>query len=400
MIKNEILNSIMKFMCKVWKKRGIRIFTYAVLFRCMIYLVSVCIMAIMGSYQEGITFSDFLEAWKRWDSAHYLRIAEEGYSGAVENGQHLFLVFFPLYPWLIRTLHLLISDYRLSGIIISVVCYGIGNVYLDKIMRIEYGKEDAENAAAALAVFPFSFFFGAIMTESLYFAIMAAFFYYLRKHRFGDAALAGFLACLTKMQGMLLSFAVVGELFYSYRGFTLLKERQWKRFFNKIILQGMKCVPMLLGTLLYLAVNYFVEGDPFRFMYYQKSNWSNALCPIWETFAYIKRYASEGWYTSIGMSLWIPELILFFVYIASFAYGIVKKMRPSYLAYLLSYFLLTYSSTWLISGGRYVLSAMPVFMLCGKFLTEHKKTKAVLLPLSFALMIVYMTGYYLWKQIM
>lgn len=389
-----------KSICEIWEKRSIRIFTYAVLFRGMIYLVSVCIMAIMGNYQDGITFSDFLETWKRWDSAHYLRIAEEGYNGAVNNGQHLLLVFFPLYPWLIRTFHLLISDYRLAGMIISVVCYGIGNVYLDKIMRIEYGKEEAENTAAALAVFPFSFFFGAIMTESLYFAIMAAFFYYLRKHRFENVALLGFLACLTKMQGMLLAFAVAAELFYSFRGFTLLKEKQWKRFWEKIILQGLRCAPMIYGTLIYLAINYFVEGDPLRFMYYQKSNWSNSLCPIWEAVSYIISYAVRGWYTSIGMSLWIPELILFFVYIAAFVYGIIKKMRPTYLAYLLSYFLLTYSSTWLISGGRYVLSALPVFMLYGKFLTGHKKTKAILMPLSFAFMIVYMTGYYLRKQIM
>lgn len=38
-------------------------------------------------------FSDFLEVWKRWDSQHYLNIAENGYAGAIENGEHIFWCF-------------------------------------------------------------------------------------------------------------------------------------------------------------------------------------------------------------------------------------------------------------------------------------------------------------------
>ena len=91
-----------KYFGAVKQNRSIRIFAGAILIRILVYLVSVCVMAVFGDYGEGITFSDFLEAWKRWDSAHYLNIAQNGYGGAIEDGKHLFLVFFPLYPWLIR----------------------------------------------------------------------------------------------------------------------------------------------------------------------------------------------------------------------------------------------------------------------------------------------------------
>lgn len=383
-----------------WKKRSVRIFAYSILFRMLIYFLFVCMMAIFGEYQEGIGLSEFLEAWKRWDAAHYLNIAENGYSGAVENGQHLFLVFYPLYPWLMKLVSFVTGDYRLAGILISVIGYGIGCVYFDKLMCMEYNEEISKNGLLLLSVFPFSFFFGAIMTESLFFALLAAFFYYLRKHSWGMIAFVGFLACMTKVQGMLLTFAVIAELFVSYHGILLIRQKKWKQFMVEIIGNGLKCVPMVAGVLVYLLVNFVVEADPFRFMYYQKNHWGNGLAPIWETISYVMKNALEGWHTSTGMVLWVPEFLLIAVYIAAIIYGIAKKCHPAYMVYLIAFFCLTYSSTWLISGGRYTLSALPLFLLGGKVITEKPKYKIPVIMTSFALMILYLSAYYQWKQIM
>lgn len=212
--------------------------------------------------------------------------------------------------------------------------------------------------------------------------------------------LLGFLACATKIQGMLLTIAVIAELIYSQHGFLLLNEKKWKDFWQKIILQGLKCVPMVGGVLVYLFINYRVEGDAFRFMYYQENHWNHTLGPIWNTLSYMWEYLKGSWYTSSGMSLWVPQFSLFFVNIVVIIYGYIKKMRPTYLAYLIAFFLLTYSSTWVISGGRYTLSALPMFILGGQFVKEHPKAKLPLFMVSFGFMIIYMTGYYQWKQIM
>lgn len=381
-------------------KRAVEVFTFAILFRLVIYAASFCMMAVTGEYQSGITFSDFLEAWKRWDGAAYLRIAENGYLGYQENGQFLDIVFLPLYPWLIRCFSLFVGDYRLAAILVSLFGYGIGCVYFDKIVCMEFGEEEGENALLSLAVFPFAFFFGAMMTEALFLAVSSAFFYYLRKHCFKRASLLGFLACLTKLQGMLLPFCVIAELLYSEHGIALLKQKNWRAFWKKIFCQGMKCVPMVFGVFVYLWMNYRVEGDPFRFLYYQEHHWMHTLGPVWNTLFYMKHYAVENWYNSIGMGLWIPQLILFFIYPLGILYGFLKRLRPMYLVYLIAFFLLTYSSTWLISGGRYTLSALPLFMLAGNFLTEHKRAGKLILSFSFALMMIYLVGYYQWKQIM
>lgn len=94
---------------------------------------------------------------------------------------------------------------------------------------------------------------------------------------------------------------------------------------------------MLFGFVVYLLINYQVEGDPFRFLYYQSNHWYNGFAPIWTTLHYIIQNAITDWYTSTGMCLWVPELVLFFVYIAGFVYGFRRKMRPMYLAYLITF---------------------------------------------------------------
>ena len=59
----------------------------------------------------------WLEIWRQWDATNYLRIAEHGYSAAGDNG--VLLVFFPLYPWLVRAVAFLVDDYMLSALFVS-----------------------------------------------------------------------------------------------------------------------------------------------------------------------------------------------------------------------------------------------------------------------------------------
>lgn len=388
---------------KIWvtkRRTEVRIVLAAVGLRLAVFLFSSCVLIMLGEYGSSFTFSDLLSAWNRWDSPHYIDIARYGYDGCVESGKHLFLVFYPLLPWLLRLLHFVLGDYRLCGVVLNLVCYAVGNLYFYKLTEGEFGGKAAKNALILLGVFPFSFFYGAILTESLFFAVSAGFLYYLRRHKWPVTAFFGFLACLTKVQGILLAFAVAAELFDSAKVFYLLRERDWRAVLKRIILPGLLCATMLLGTGVYLYINWRVEGDPFRFLYYQRTHWYNGYMPIWETFAYVARNALSQWYTSNGMSIWVPELVLFFVWCAWIVRGILKKLRPAYLVYLIALFLVTFSSSWLISGGRYTLCALPGFMLTGELLDGHERWKISLIVASTLLMAAYLTGYMAGKQVM
>lgn len=389
----------MTFLGEKWQKE-IKVAGCALCFRLGVYLISAVILCLLGNY-ETISFSDFLGAWTRWDSQHYIDIAQYGYSGAVENGQHLFLVFYPLFPWILRGMHFLIGDYRLCGVLLNLVTFSVGSVFFYKLAEREYGVEAGKYALLFLSLFPFSFFYGAVLTESVFLMLSAMFFYYLREHRWAEVAMIGFFACLTKNQGCLLAVAVLAELFSAEKGFSLLKKRQLGDFARKILLPGLVCSLMLLGFVIYLGINRYVEGDPFRFLYYQKNHWHNSLCPVWQTLAYLFDYSLGGWGDlSSRFGLWIPDLALFFLWVFWIFYGVRKRLPSPYLLYLTALFLLTYSSTWLLSGGRYTLCALPGFLLTGKWLAEHRNRRTPVTVLSAMLFTVYMTGYLMGRQIM
>ncbi|MBD5480652.1 MAG: hypothetical protein HDR14_15455 [Lachnospiraceae bacterium] len=382
------------------KRTEIEIIAAAVGARLAVYLFSACILIMFGQYTEPLTFSEFLEAWNRWDSPHYIDVARYGYSGAVEDGKHLFLVFYPLLPWLLRLLHFAISDYRLCGIFLNLICYAVGSLYFYKLTEKEFGEKAAKNALIMLAVFPFSFFFGAVLTESLFFAISAAFLYYLREHKWYLVALFGFFACLTKVQGALLAVAVAVEILCSEHFFVRLKEKDWRAILKKILLPGLLCASMLCGLGIYFYINWRVEGDPLRFLYYQRTHWCNGFLPIWKTISDVVKNAYTGRYSSVGMSIWIPELVLFFVWIGWLAYGIRRRLRPMYLLYMTALFFITFSSNWLISGGRYTLCALPGFMLAGEWMDRHERWKVPAVAVSAMLMALYLVGYMTGKQVM
>ena len=158
------------------------------------------------------------------------RFSKKGYEGYVENGQHLFLVFFPLYPWLLRALHVVIRDWEIACLVLSCLAYAAGACFFYALVSEEYGKRIAWKSLVLLSVYPFSFFFGGMMTESLFLCTMMAGFYFVKKHNWLATGLTGILCSLCRVQGVLL-FGVAGvEFFVYYKPFKMFKEKEGKEF--------------------------------------------------------------------------------------------------------------------------------------------------------------------------
>ena len=99
--KNILANNFQPKSEEVTRKEIVKVFLYALIFRIGIYIAGVAIAMIFFD-DVKYSFSDFLAGWNRWDSQHYIELAQKGYANCIENGQHLFLVFFPLCPWLLK----------------------------------------------------------------------------------------------------------------------------------------------------------------------------------------------------------------------------------------------------------------------------------------------------------
>lgn len=372
--------------CPVSRDESVRVFLLALLFRLVIF-AGVGLFACLVLYPDSGPDAA-LWIWKRWDALHYVNLAELGYSGYMEDGKHLFLVFFPLYPWLIRLVSALTGNTMAAGLLISFLCYAGGCVYLYKLTAWELGRRAARRAVLFLSVFPYAFFFGGIMTESLFLLTTAAGLWYIRRHRWWLAGAIGILAAMTRMHGILLVGAAAAELVENRGGFD------WKEIGRRL---PALLLPVL-GTLVYLLLNWRVSGDPFAFTVMQE-HWSQGFCWISDTLWYVLQNALSYPTEAVRYQLWIPTILLFPVFFALAVYA-RKRFRSMYTLYGFVYLVLNYSLSWLLSAGRYLSCALPFFLFAAA-LTERRRWLTILIAAGMSIgFLVMLYGYLTGGQIM
>ena len=364
----------------------VKVFAVTFIFRIAVFLLVgliACFILYPGSGPDS-----FLWIWKRWDGLHYVNLAELGYSGYVEDGKNLFLVFFPLYPWLMRVISLITGNTMAAGLLISFVCYSAGCVFLYKLAALELGRGAAKRTVLFLSVYPYAFFFGGIMTESLFLLTTAGGLWAIRRHRWWQAGVWGLLAAMTRMHGILLIGAAGAELIEHMGRFD------WKTIARKL--------PALLlpamGTLVYLALNWSVTGNPFAFTVMQQ-HWSQGFCPIADTLWYVLNNALSYPTVMVRYQVWIPTILLFGAFFALLVWA-RNRFRSMYTLYGFVYLLLNFSLSWLLSAGRYLSCALPFFLFAAALTEDRPKLTAGLAAVMGAGFLVNLTWFLTGGQIM
>jgi hypothetical protein len=142
-----------------------------------------------------------------FDGVHYANIAFEGYREFEQ-------AFFPLYPVLIRSVGTYMNNnHVLAGVFISFVSLFIACNLLLKVLREYYGDIKAFFAVILILAFPTAFYFQAVYTESLFFALCATTIYFLHEKKPNKAAMVAALSSLARIQGVFLVFFFI---FYFY----------------------------------------------------------------------------------------------------------------------------------------------------------------------------------------
>ena len=370
----------------VSRDESLKIFLLALMFRLVIFVLVglfTCLVLYPGSGPDAAVWT-----WKRWDALHYVNLAELGYSGYIEDGKHLFLVFFPLYPWLMRLVSVVTGNTMVAGLLISFLTYAGGCVYLYRLAAWELGVDAARRTVLFLSVFPYAFFFGGIMTEGLFLFTTAAGLWYIRQHRWWLAGLFGVLAAMTRMHGILLIGAAAAELVEDRGRFD------WKEIGRRL---PALLLPVL-GTLVYLGLNWQVGGDPFAFTVMQE-HWSQGFCWISDTLWYVLENALSYPTESVRYQLWIPTIILFPIFFALVVYA-RKRFRSMYVLYGFVYLVLNYSLSWLLSAGRYLSCGLPFFLFAAA-LTEKRRWLTILTAVGMSIgFVITLYGYLTGGQIM
>jgi Mannosyltransferase (PIG-V) len=142
----------------------------------------------------------------RWDTFFYYTIATRGYNWNPALFTYQNVVFFPLYPLLMRWCGALIGGYpMIAGLLISLCAFAGGLALLYRLAVLEIGEEHAWRVVLLVAVFPYALFFSAVYTESLFFLLTVGAFYAMRRRRLAWAAVCGLAAGLTRPNGFWLA---------------------------------------------------------------------------------------------------------------------------------------------------------------------------------------------------
>ncbi|HXG82623.1 MAG TPA: glycosyltransferase family 39 protein [Pyrinomonadaceae bacterium] len=289
----------------------------------------------------------FFGIWKRWDAVHYLDIAQLGYTAVGER--RFMIVYFPLYPFLIAFFDIIFGNYLLSAFIVSgIASIALGLVFRE-LVKMDYSEKIAQFSVLFLFIFPTAFFFHIAYTESLFLALTVGCFLAARRRSWVVVGILGALACLTRINGLILFPALVFEIWEEYRE-TKVFNPKWL------------CLMLIpAGFAAYLAVNYYITGDATMFLVYQREHWNKYLRfpwhGIWETWKSIF-YKSPSGAVMNGFQELLFVGIGLFATVAGWRY-----LRNSYRVWMVFNWLLFVSTSFVLSIPRNTLILFPLFIL-------------------------------------
>lgn len=309
-------------------------------------------------------FTKTISSWAVWDGAWYLDIAQNWYRQSGDKS--VSIVFYPLYPILIKIIYFFTNNLLLSGLLLSFLFLLVASILLYEITLLEFDKKVAIKAVWFMNIFPTSYFFQAIYTESLFLSVSLFCFFLLRKGKLFAAGLVGILATLTRINGLFLL-----PIFFI--------ENQSKNIYKKVF----SSLLASSGFFAYLSINFFTFGNFFEFSEILKNYWFKHIDWPWKDILSAINLLSfyEGDYL-LAYSLELPTILLLFA-VGIFAF---LKIRKSYGIYMLINTLLFISTSFILSTPRYALLLFPIYIALAMI---KNKIITVILSISFISLLCY-----------
>jgi len=139
-----------------------------------------------------VSSNELVNLQARWDTDFYHQIATVGYRWDRSAFLHQNVVFFPLYPLLMRWGGALLGGHPLlAGTVISLAAFAGAMSLLYRLAVLELGDEKAWPVVLLVSTYPFALFYSVVYTESLFLFLTVGAFYAMRRRHLLPAALAG-----------------------------------------------------------------------------------------------------------------------------------------------------------------------------------------------------------------
>jgi hypothetical protein len=320
------------------------------------------------SFRNGVIDSpgEILRMWSHWDAPHYLDLVVFGYRAGDSSalvGPHgyrsiypddlaLYIVFYPLFPWLATVVNVVIDDPLVSVFVVTTVASMFVAPLLYRLVRHDEEASVALRAAWFLLIFPTAYFLHIGYTEALFMALVLGSFLAARTERWWLAGALGGLAALARINGLILIPALAAEAFTQW-----LQNPPGER---RLRVEWLAIGLVAAGFGVYLALNYAIYGSPLEFLRIQHEHWYKSLASPWDAIS-----GAFGWFRSTKpdnrLMYGFMELLFVGIGLAGTIFA-AFRFRPSWFIWMAGNMLLFVSTSFLLSTPRYALTLFPLFV--------------------------------------
>lgn len=332
---------------------------------------------------EGYSFTQwrglhyYLDGWSQFDGPEYIKIARLGYS--YTPGQRSNIVWFPLYPNLLRWMEHLVGDYVAAGILVSALAgVGAAVVYWRWLAQRGFDGRSHLLGFAVLALYPYGWYlYGVVHSDSLFLLLLVSSFLLAERRHLVAAGAVAALATATRPTGMALIPAIIafglerdGVLTVPEGASGVVRRFNLPTRVDRSRLRAATFGPVLsvagLGAwMTYLGVRF---GDPLAFKTNQTVYHPGNL-PVLKR-AFVARWLHFGDNPTYALTIAGQALVVAFVVWSipavcrrfGFSYGL-------FLAVLIA--IPTFSTEDFMGTGRYLMAAFPAYALAGERLARR-----------------------------
>ena len=173
-------------------------------------------------------FTYVVDAGVRMDAFWYAGIVRHGYTYSTHNPSSI--VFYPLFPAVVKVLSLATGSVFLAGMIVPTICLFLAVLALQAWLDARGAGKASALAMGLILCFPFGFFWASMYTESLFLALALATFVFFERGSWQLSAVCAFLAVLCRPTGLVLAPCLAAMLLVSGSKFQGRLKVQGSRF--------------------------------------------------------------------------------------------------------------------------------------------------------------------------
>jgi len=340
--------------------------------RVVVTVLSLMSARVLGSY-AGRDVPGFVQLWDRWDVGLFTKVARDGYLSPKYTDRTE--VDFPGLPLAMRLVHVVIPNWVVAGLVISLVA---GLATSAALWSLAAGDAPSDRwigarAVLAMVLFPYAVFLFAGYSEGIFLAGASCAWLAARQQRWW---LAGLLACLST-SSRILGIAVVAGLAVQY----LIVERRlrWSA--------AWLALPLLpiVGFLTYMRVRTGVWDSYSRAM---KAGWGRSTDWPWKGLQVTWDNAVNGGQSSPFQVFWWAEIAAVFVGLW-LTVVLLRERRWGEAVLVFGFVAIMSSSSYWASGVRAILVAFPLYL----WLARHRRTGYVYALLAAPVMAAFVVAF-------